>query len=161
MFSLWLSIHLPSFARPSPFHKLTRQLQQTWQGSGDSDKNMSVHLSLTHLFWHEPTPVWGNVCARTIYVCVCVFCASGEKLCCVYLLAYANATGECGSWGKALLRLLAARKFCVESDEAAEANFNFFFKRTLRNSCFCRNAGCVFPDEKHTGAHAAISVSGW
>lgn len=106
------------------------------------------------------TPVWSNVYVRTD-ICVC-FVSVVKKLHCVSLPAYANATGECGSWGGggALLRLLAARKFCGKSDGAAEANFNFF-KRTLRNSCFCWNAGCVFPDEKHTGAHVAISVSGW
>lgn len=99
------------------------------------------------------TPVWSNVyvrvCAYRICIDVWVFCAGGKKKNSIVSLCSPMLMWR-GSWGSAP-RLLAARKFCGESEGGAGANFNLFFKRTLRNSCFCWNAGCVFPDEKHTG----------
>lgn len=49
-----------------------------------------------------------------------------------------------GSVG-ALLRLLATRKFCGESDGAAGANFNFFFKKDTEEFLFLLKRRLCFP----------------
>ena len=47
---------------------------------------------------------------RARLVRISVFYAGGEKLHCVSFLAYANVTGESGSWGGSVFQLLRLRE---------------------------------------------------
>ena len=104
MFFHWLSIYLPSFACPSPFNEPTRQLARIgrqWQ--------KYVNLSLSLLLWHVQEPNSCLECCVYAYR-VCVLCTGGEKLHCASLLAYANATRECGSQGSKRSSVFLAAK---------------------------------------------------
>lgn len=86
-------------------------LQKIWQQSDDSIKDMIPPLIACFLSaypWAKLLP--GVLCVQN----VSIFLTSGEKLHCVPLLAYANATGECRSCGSAA-RAPAAGKLCGES----------------------------------------------
>lgn len=133
----------------------------SFQSADKADKDWETVTKMYHSIFARRF-LSGSSLQQSVCACrICVFCASGEKLHSVSLLAYANANGECGSWGSAPPSSSSERKFCGESEGAAEANFNFFLKGRWGIPVLVEMPGCVFPDEKHTEAHVAIGVSDW
>lgn len=95
-----------------------RELQQTWWQVAVTKTWQPIFPRLFSWRVQEPNSCLECMCVRRM----CVLCAGGEKLHCVSLLAYANVTGECGSWCSTR-RIRAAWKFCLQIRWSCRAQF--------------------------------------